>query len=123
MARDSILFNTEFHDYGSNYATGTGVFTAPEAGAYALSSTLNVDPADARSVSFTMTASTAGTLSVINLFDEMNSTSVDDRRRFSLGTESAELAKGETVSVTVTFTTNAPVVRLNESFFSGRKIS
>ena len=121
---DSIVFNTEAHDYGSNYNNSTGVFTAPEAGTYAFSSTLNVDPSNpARSVSFTLTASTAGTLSVMNLFDELNSSSANKRRRFTLGTESAELAKGETVSVTITWTDASPIVRINESFFSGRKIS
>ena len=98
---DNYIFNTEVHDYGGNYDTGTGAFTVPVSGTYEFSATLSLEGADPnRDAYVTMTASTGGVLAsgylgnLLNGADEWNDNGV-----FTLSVVAASLVEGETVSI------------------------
>jgi len=98
---DNYIFNTEVHDYGGNYDTGTGAFTVPVSGTYEFSATLSLEGADPnRDAYVTMTASTGGVLASGYLGNLLNGTDEwNDNGVFTLSVVAASLVEGETVSI------------------------
>tara|TARA_R110000824_G_scaffold55027_5_gene151637 strand:+ start:15992 stop:18991 length:3000 start_codon:yes stop_codon:yes gene_type:complete len=121
---DSIVFNTENHDYGSNYNNGTGVFTCPESGSYTFSTNISlVGTVGVRLCYVAIVGSTAGTLATEYIGNSANGTDEWNDIAVTLNVPTANLTWGETVSVKVYWDGTAAVVKHSFSDFSGRQIS
>lgn len=103
-----VVHDTELFDYGSNFNTTTGVFTAPYAGVYHFDTGLNGENASNR-VYLNFICSTAGTFTV---FD------TDAINRKASGSLTINLAASETVKVGALVSSTVDVAG-TETFFAG----
>jgi hypothetical protein len=121
---DDVVFNSESHDYGSNYNTTTGEFTCPEAGSYSFTTNLSIEgTVGTRTCYVAIVGSTAGTLATNYIGDAANGTDEWNDVAVTLHVPTANLAWGETVSVKVYWAGTAAVIKHTFSDFSGRQIS
>jgi len=119
-----VIFNTEKHDYGSNYNNSSGVFTVPESGVYAFTSTLSlVGAVNVRAAYVTISGSTAGVIGSASVEDGLLGTDEWNDLAVTVSATAAELVAGETVSVKVYSSSAYASVDFLYSWFSGRKIS
>jgi len=119
-----VIFNTEKHDYGSNYNNSSGVFTVPESGVYAFTSTLSlVGAVNVRAAYVTISGSTAGVIGSASVEDGLLGTDEWNDLAVTVSATAAELVAGETVSVKVYSSGAYASVDFLYSWFSGRKIS
>lgn len=120
---NAIVFNTELHDYGSNYNTTKGQFTVPKSGTYTFSANISfAGTSGARDVEVRIVGSTAGILAASDLDNRVNGTADENEVTVSLNVASAALVQDEIVEVEIVFTVTAPVIKQDFSFFSGREI-
>lgn len=108
-----VAHDTERYDYGSNFNTSTGVFTAPYAGIYSFKAAV-LGGASATRIVLQFVCSTAGT------FTPFDVTGTAMRE----GTGNLELAleAGETVKVKVLFSGGTFDVANTNTFFAGHLV-
>ena len=120
---DPIVFNSELHDFGSNYNTTDGKFTVPKSGTYTFACNISfTGTSGARDVEVRIVGSTSGILAQADLNNQVNGTAAANDVTVSLNIAAAALVQGETVEVDLIWGVAAPVIKHSFSFWSGREI-
>lgn len=113
----TIVYDTEVFDQGSDFNNATGVFTAPVAGRYMFSCVVSLAALGAAHTSGNLNIVTTGRTYVVNLSSYGAMRSVANGLVIG-GTVIANMAAGDTATVTITVENSTKTVGVNGSGLS-----